>query len=157
MRYIKTNEQFEDDRLQKFCNQYLAYLIDDGLRVNVMRYMLSADEKNSNFLRSDENIIDINFLSMKTSNWSDIKDDIIPFITILDSRFNINTIFIGCFNWKNNTQTSPREDSKINTDIPVIGSLIQRVTDINDILNDTLDDDMNVAYFKITMDIFSFN
>jgi hypothetical protein len=28
---------------------------------------------NSNFLRSDENIIDINFLSMKTSNWSDIK------------------------------------------------------------------------------------
>jgi hypothetical protein len=31
---------------------------------------------------------------MKNSKWSDIKDDIIPFITILDSRFNINTIYI---------------------------------------------------------------
>jgi hypothetical protein len=142
MKYIKTNEQFEDDRLQKFCNQYLAYLIDDGLRVNVM------DETNSNFLRSDENIIDINFLSMKTSNWSDIKDDIIPFITILDSRFNINTIYIGCF---------IGEDSKKNNDNPVFGPFVQRVTDINDILNDTLDDDMIVGYFKITMDIFSFN
>jgi hypothetical protein len=136
MRYIKTNEEFEDDKLQKFCNQYLAYLIDDGLRVNV------ADETD------ETTLININFLPMKTSNWSDIKHDIIPFITILDSRFNINTIFMGCF---------IGEDSKIITDITVIGSLIQRVTDINDILNDTLDDDMNVAYFKITLDIFSFN
>jgi hypothetical protein len=135
MRYIKTNEEFEDDKLQKFCNQYLAYLIDDGLRVNV------ADETD------ETTLININFLPMKTSNWSDIKHDIIPFITILDSRFNINTIFMGFIG----------EDSKIITDITVIGSLIQRVTDINDILNDTLDDDMNVAYFKITLDIFSFN
>jgi hypothetical protein len=135
MRYIKTNEEFEDDKLQKFCNQYLAYLIDDGLRVNV------ADETD------ETTLININFLPMKNSNWSDIKHDIIPFITILDSRFNINTIFMGFIG----------EDSKIITDITVIGSLIQRVTDINDILNDTLDDDMNVAYFKITLDIFSFN
>jgi hypothetical protein len=59
----------------------------DGLRVKML-WMKQIK------FRSDG--IDINFLSMKTSKWSDIKD-IIPFITILDSRFNINTIYIGCF------------------------------------------------------------
>jgi hypothetical protein len=57
---------------------------------------MNNDEWKIQILRSDENIID-KFLIYENSKWSDIKDDIIPFITILDSRFNINTIYIGCF------------------------------------------------------------
>ena len=79
MRYLrKFNESITDD-LQSFCNDNLAYIIDEGFRVKVDRY--------------EDNQVKIEIHKFYFPNWTkftwdDVKDDVIPFLDILRDKYS---------------------------------------------------------------------
>ena len=79
MRYLRRfNESITDD-LQSFCNDNLAYIIDEGFRVKVDRY--------------EDNQVKIEIHKFYFPNWTkftwdDVKDDVIPFLDILRDKYS---------------------------------------------------------------------
>jgi hypothetical protein len=98
MRYLKRfNEAIEPDEIKDFCEQYLAYLLDDG-------YALA--------FRESGRITQVDFVKPKESplhgrwspgfggtvdwmDWDHIKDRFIPFLQMLDKEYDVkdNLIF----------------------------------------------------------------
>jgi len=71
MKYLKKfNESSVADELKEFCEEYLAYLIDDGFSINTTDRALTIF--NNEFFK-----------------YSDIKDHFIPFINILSENYKI--------------------------------------------------------------------
>lgn len=98
MRYIKTfeshDEDYEDEvifreELQTFCDDYLAFLKDDG-------YSVSITERNHKY---EYRIRLMKLVKTKTPSlyekaefdWNNIKEDFIPFLEVLDSTYNIDS------------------------------------------------------------------
>jgi len=88
MIYLKRfNESVSVDEIKDFCKEYLAYLIDDGFDISTE----TLHEPNYN-----KKITDYICLTLKSSKkgdefyWNDIKDDFIPFITILSEKYKLD-------------------------------------------------------------------
>ena len=70
------NESANEDEVKDFCSDNLAYLTDDDFSLSVYKY--------------GDGVIEI-MLNKNEGNfgWLDIKDDFIPFIELLKSKYNI--------------------------------------------------------------------
>jgi hypothetical protein len=87
MKRIKLFEKFVgEDKLKKFCDENLAYLIDAGYKVDIR----DDDEKDKEF----EDIKNISifkssgrYSQSQSFDLSDIKYDLIPFLIELDSKW----------------------------------------------------------------------
>lgn len=74
-------EDLEDGLLKKTCEEYLAYLLDQGFKVNVGPM---NDKIDIDILSDKENVLveDDWYENGEGINWCDVKDDIIPLITL---------------------------------------------------------------------------
>lgn len=70
--------------LQYFCENYLAYLIDEGFGIRV-RYGSRKDRARVEFYKEDH-IHPVPF------NWDDVKDHYIPFYQMLSKEYEISTM-----------------------------------------------------------------
>jgi hypothetical protein len=80
MKYLKRyNESIgTSDKLIEFCEESLAYLLDnETLKLKVKEYKT----RNAIFLQSK------GFFKSEGVSWLDIKEDIIPFIELLSSKY----------------------------------------------------------------------
>jgi len=78
MKYLRSfNESITDD-LEIFCKENLAYLIDEGFKVNVDRTHKEVKIRIHNFY----------FPNWTKFTWDDVKDDVIPFLEILSDKYN---------------------------------------------------------------------
>ena len=122
MKYLKKFfESFGDkniiEELQKFCNENLAYLIDEGFEVrviwtpncNALRIKFSKIGKNFPHLRDVER--------SKSFYWREIKDDFIPFFEMLDSKYEI----CGTFNndWVPSYQKDIKDELVVDFETPI--------------------------------------
>lgn len=82
MKYIKLFEDVFEDNLQDFCEQYLAYLLDDGFKVRIIvrDWMITEIAIFKHDFRYGGNPFD----------WNLVKDYIIPFLEILSRKYNTN-------------------------------------------------------------------
>jgi hypothetical protein len=80
--------QWNRDRpeLLKFCEEYLAYLLDEGFDVSVRLY-----EKENRLYRNG--IRDEGYISIQSKNntfkWNDVKEDFIPFLEMLVIKYDL--------------------------------------------------------------------
>lgn len=80
--------QWNRDRpeLLKFCEEYLAYLLDEGFDVSVRLY-----EKENRSYR--DGIRDEGYISIQSKNntfkWNDVKEDFIPFLEMLVIKYDL--------------------------------------------------------------------
>jgi hypothetical protein len=80
--------QWNRDRpeLLKFCEEYLAYLLDEGFDVSVRLY-----EKENRLYR--DGIRDEGYISIQSKNntfkWNDVKEDFIPFLEMLVIKYDL--------------------------------------------------------------------
>ncbi len=84
MKYLKLfNESIDinKEELIEFCDNHLAYLIDIGFKIEIVdsydRFYGVVYE------------IKIHKSAPNKYNWVDVNDDIIPFITILDTKYHL--------------------------------------------------------------------
>jgi len=103
MKYLKLFEASRTDELKQFCNDNLAYLIDDGFSVDIKLSTNPTITYNSYFegkisyTRSKAfNSIVIDKRNLKRENkmfnFEDVIDDIIPFILTLNEKHTIKDI-----------------------------------------------------------------
>jgi len=85
MKYLKKFNENNID-LQTYCNDYLVYLIDLGFKIDV-------NTTHTGFSR----ISIYNGKVSNTFNWNDVKDYIIPFITMLNDEKGIDEIYFKFF------------------------------------------------------------
>jgi hypothetical protein len=78
MKHIKPFKDNFKEELQDFCEANLAYLMDDGLKVD----LLGAD--------SDSYMIV--HISSKQLAWESIKDHMIPFLTRLHNKYELMSV-----------------------------------------------------------------
>lgn len=81
MKYLKSIFEAAGEKveLQDFCEMYLAYLIDDGFKVEV--------DRTTGF--KDTLTIVIKPEKGTTTSWNNIKDKLIPFFSMLVKNYNI--------------------------------------------------------------------
>lgn len=78
MKYLKRYNESVVNDLEVFCEESLAYLLDNGtLKLKVKEYKT----RNAIFLQSK------GFLTSDGVSWLDIKEDFIPFIELLSSKY----------------------------------------------------------------------
>lgn len=86
MKHLKRfNESYNSSvtELKKFCNDYLAYLIDAGFEIDVSNTSIGKDY-----------IISI-YPNDHHFYFKDIENDFIPFIILLDKKYTLFNNFIG--------------------------------------------------------------
>jgi hypothetical protein len=71
------------EEVKDFCEMSLAYLIDEGLEVNVQEYT-------SGFQGIEQPLL-ISILLNEPKHWSEISDHMIPFLTLLQRKYTIVT------------------------------------------------------------------
>lgn len=82
------------EELQNFCNENLAYLLDEGFEVRVI-WTPNCDAWRIKFSKIGERYPDLRKVERsKSFYWRDIKDDFIPFFEMLDTKYEI----CGTFN-----------------------------------------------------------
>jgi hypothetical protein len=80
--------QWNRDRpeLLKFCEEYLAYLLDEGFDVSVRLY----ERENKSYRNG---IRDEGYISIQSKNntfkWNDVKEDFIPFLEMLVIKYDL--------------------------------------------------------------------
>jgi len=83
MKYLKPfNENVDNfkEELQEFCELNLAYLLDEGTKIEIIDF-------------PDNALIEI---KLPTTTWDDIKDHMIPFLTRLQNKYKlIDSVFGG--------------------------------------------------------------
>ena len=93
MKHIKTfNESnIQDDwvnSIKEFCEINLAYLIDDGLTVNV-RVHYTNEKQEKEWDRTKLCDVMLEYKRNDFKKWDSIKDNIIPFFIRLSRHFNV--------------------------------------------------------------------
>ena len=87
MKYLKRfNESNISEGIEEvkyFCENTLAYLIDEGLEVNVQEYT-------SGFQNIEQPLL-ISILLDEPKHWSEISDHMIPFLTLLQRKYTVVT------------------------------------------------------------------
>lgn len=92
MKYLKKfNESIGTDEMKNFCDMYLSYLYDD---TNFSTYVYRENDSNGD----ESDILNITFRDIlriyRPFFWSDVKDYIIPFLTVLNDKYKILDIKI---------------------------------------------------------------
>lgn len=84
----KFNESIDKEELQDFCETYLAYLLDDGFDVGI-EHMYSNKE-----YKHDYHFVTIKKPGKVSNNfkWEEIKDQFIPFISVLSKQYKLGAI-----------------------------------------------------------------
>jgi hypothetical protein len=80
--------------LQDFCEMNLVYLMDDGLQVSVVKHPVSSLDMQTTYLSAVTLRYPLaagTFELLVQKDWNDIKDTIIPFLTRLNSQYNVIT------------------------------------------------------------------
>ena len=82
MKYLKSIFEAAGEKveLQDFCEMYLAYLIDDGFKVEVNRTSGFKDTLTIKIIKEK---------GTKPTTWDNIKDKLIPFFTMLVKNYNV--------------------------------------------------------------------
>ena len=87
MKYLKrfneSNISEGIEEVKDFCENTLAYLIDEGLEVNVQEYT-------SGFQNIEQPLL-ISISLGEPKHWSEISDHMIPFLTLLKRKYTIVT------------------------------------------------------------------
>jgi hypothetical protein len=87
MKHIKPfNEALDEnfrEELQDFCETNLAYLLDEGIEVNV----ILGEHGNTNLTDFERYLIRI--MIKEDKSWNEIKDQMIPFLTRLSRKYEI--------------------------------------------------------------------
>jgi hypothetical protein len=77
MRFLrKFNEAVNKQELKEFCEEYLAYLMDEGFEIEIV------SEDDLEFVR-------IYDYQDKSFQWSEVKDHFIPFLRMLELNYNL--------------------------------------------------------------------
>jgi transposase len=88
MKYIRKFNEGKNitDELKEFCSESLAYLIDDGYKVNYARFFSINDKTHYTVvnIKKDDRISDF--------TWYDVRDDVIPFMAILSRNYDTSSI-----------------------------------------------------------------
>jgi hypothetical protein len=105
------------DELQKFCNENLAYLIDEGYQVriiwtpncNAWRLVFEKIKKPAPNIKTSERI--------NSFYWREVKDDFIPFFEMLDSKYEL----CGTFNndWVPSYQKDIKDELVVDLETPM--------------------------------------
>lgn len=81
MKYLRKFNESQKD-FEEMCKNYLSYLSDDG-------FSLKFSKITDILFITKLNVVKCN----EPFQWDDIKDTIIPFITVLNSEYNISITF----------------------------------------------------------------
>lgn len=134
MKYLKlfneSNDTFETE-LQEFCDNNLAYLIDMGFKVIVNRYYDDILKERSYEIKLYKTR-DGSYIYYK---WEEINDDFIPFLTILNNKYDIIRI---------------KMDHLIIDKASSIGAYKSFITvNLNTMLNDKIKEDKKIDFIFI--------
>jgi protein involved in ribonucleotide reduction len=97
MKYLKKfNESISEEDIKDFCENGLAYLVDNDLRIYVQKLRMAAihsrkmTNQNENGCKTDYLLINMIF-DDSSKDWSEIKDHIIPFLIRLKKDYTVIT------------------------------------------------------------------
>ncbi len=103
MKYLKKfNESISEEDIRDFCENGLAYLVDDDLRIYVQKLRMAAihslpfsslrkiTNQKENDYKTDYLLINMIF-DDSSKDWSEIKDHIIPFLIRLNKNYTVIT------------------------------------------------------------------
>ena len=80
--------------LQDFCEMNLVYLMDDGLQVSCEKHPVSREDMDTTYLSAVTLRYPLapgTFELLVQKDWNDIRDQVIPFFTRLNSEYNVIT------------------------------------------------------------------
>lgn len=108
MRFLrKFNEAVNKKELKEFCEEYLAYLIDEGFEIEIVSedglefVHISKPQSFFEVDREDETF----GRRYQTFQWSEVKDQFIPFLKMLETNYNLEDKRRGnlvCFDYLHN-------------------------------------------------------
>jgi hypothetical protein len=87
----KFNEAVNKQELKEFCEEYLAYLMDEGFEIEIV------SEDGLEFVHI--------YYQDKSFQWSEVKDHFIPFLKMLEINYNLEEKRNGnlvCFDYLHN-------------------------------------------------------
>jgi len=93
--FIKESTDNFLEELKQFCNDNIAYLLDEEFKINFLR--ASDNQTIMMFSKGETDPYYGNLREYKPEyiiEWNDIKDDFIPFIELLDERYKITKVRI---------------------------------------------------------------
>ena len=135
MKYLKRfNEDLVNrEELKDFCEMYLAYLVDDNIKISVVQNNILY--KNKGITREPICINIHVFMSYENNQaifktWGEVKDQFIPFIQMLDNNYNI------------------AYDKSV--EFPNVATTITFTKD--EIINDVPNDNIQLHYIRIFLD-----
>lgn len=86
MKYLKKFNESVDNDIKLFCNNYLAYLLDDGFKIV---YYNRANGIEVDIVKpTNASLLDV--IGLQIFSWNDIKDYFIPFIETLKDTYVIS-------------------------------------------------------------------
>jgi hypothetical protein len=93
MKYLKLFESFNKESLTDLCDTCLAYLMDDGYEYEIQEF----DWLDYKIIKFDNKLIEnkSSYWPYRNENffkWSDVKDQIIPFLKMLSRQYRIMEI-----------------------------------------------------------------
>jgi hypothetical protein len=147
MKHIKLfNEKIETDielELVKFCDENLAYLIDDGFYIFINNSS-GSDSNASNIPIKSFDIIFNNTegasLSTNIFSWNIIKDDFIPFVQFLKSKYNVRDTVLLTYEDDYGSYTyTPNSEKSI---------------DIYDLIKDNIEDYIENVLVEISIRVY---
>lgn len=93
MRFLKRfNEGVSEEDIRDFCESSFAYLMDEGFTIKIF----SSERPFSSLVKGEFNIWLQKDNAKSFFKWDDVKDYYIPFLQLLDNRYDI-----GSFNTTN--------------------------------------------------------
>ena len=84
---LRIKKTIDPRKLEEFCGDYLAYLIDQGFRSTITSGFDARERYSVMKLGFDYRIITIG--SRYVFDWNDVKDYVIPFLQVLDDNYRI--------------------------------------------------------------------
>ena len=135
MKYlVRFNEDLVNrEELKDFCEMYLAYLVDDNIKISIVQNKILYKNKG---ITREPICINVNgFMSYENNQaifktWGEVKDQFIPFIQMLNNNYNI-------------------ADGK-SIEFPNAGTTITFSKD--EIINDVPNDNIQLRYIRIFLD-----
>lgn len=123
------------EELRDFCEMYLAYLVDDDIKISIVQNNIHYKSKG---ITREPICINIHgFMSYENNQaifktWGEIKDHFIPFIQMLDNNYNI------------------AYDKSV--EFPLIYKLVPITFTKDEIINDVPNDNIQLHYIRIFLD-----
>jgi hypothetical protein len=143
MKYIKLfNEQIETDielELVKFCDENLAYLIDDGFDFFINNSSGSDSNASNIPIQSFDIILQKKNNTEEVFSWNIIKDNFIPFVQFLKMKYNVRDSVLLMFDL--NLNSAHKDD-------------YEKSIDIYDLINDNIEDYIENVLVQISIRVY---